>query len=166
MSRRSGGLPVTLFATIMHMKKYRNETWVGLFVLAGLICVGYLTIQLGQMEVMGSDGTTLSARFASVAGLRAGADVEIAGVPVGRVSKITLEPQTAAAIVFMRLDPGIQLAEDTIASVKTAGLIGDKYIKLSPGGSDVILQHGESIVETESAVDLEELISKYIFGNV
>lgn len=148
------------------MNKYRKETWVGVFVLLGLLCVGYLTIHLGRMEVMGGDGSIINAKFTSVTGLRAGADVEIAGVPVGKVSNIRLDHQSGAAVVSMQLDPGVVVDEDTIASVKTAGLIGDKYIKLSPGGSDVILKQGEEIVETESAIDLEELISKYIFGNV
>ncbi len=148
------------------MNKYRKETWVGIFVLLGLLCVGYLTVHLGRMEIMGGDGYTVKATFASVTGLRSGADVEIAGVPVGKVSGIMLDHDTGAAVVSMRMDPHIVLDEDTIASVKTAGLIGDKYIKLSPGGSDVVLEDGEEIVETESAIDLEELISKYIFGNV
>ncbi|AGW14076.1 outer membrane lipid asymmetry maintenance protein MlaD [Megalodesulfovibrio gigas] len=148
------------------MEKYRKETLVGCFVLAGLLCVAYLTINLGRMEVMGGDGYTVRAKFASVAGLRTGADVEVAGVPIGRVAGIALEQETGAAVVSMRINPGVALAEDTIASVKTAGLIGDKYIKLSPGGGDETLTDGGVIAETESAVDLEELISKYIFGNV
>ena len=148
------------------MEKYRKETLVGCFVLAGLLCVAYLTIHLGHMEVLGGDGYTVRARFASVSGLRTGADVEIAGVPIGRVAGIALEQDTGAAIVSLRINPGVTLAEDTMASVKTAGLIGDKYIRLSPGGGDEALKDGDVIAETESAVDLEELISKYIFGNV
>lgn len=148
------------------MEKYRKESLVGVFVLAGLLCVGYLTVRLGQMQVLGGDGYTLRARFASVTGLRQGADVEIAGVPVGAVAGIELEQTTGAAIVFMRIRPEVTLADDTIASVKTAGLIGDRYIKLSPGGGEAQLKDGEAIAETESAIDLEELISKYIFGKV
>lgn len=148
------------------MEKYRKETLVGCFVLAGLLCVAYLTVHLGRMEVIGGAGYTVRARFASVTGLRTGADVEVAGVPVGRVSAIALEHETGAAVVSMRINPGVTLAEDTIASVKTSGLIGDKYIRLSPGGADEVLAEGGVIAETESAIDLEELISKYIFGNV
>ncbi|GAB7080673.1 outer membrane lipid asymmetry maintenance protein MlaD [Megalodesulfovibrio paquesii] len=148
------------------MERYRKETLVGCFVLAGLLCVAYLTIHLGRMEVMGSEGYTVRARFASVTGLRTGADVEVAGVPVGKVSGIALEQETGAAVISMRINPGVALAEDTIASVKTAGLIGDKYIKLSPGGGEDTLKDGDAIAETESAIDLEELISKYIFGKV
>ena len=128
------------------MKKTSVELGVGIFVLIGLVCVGYLTIQLGKMKLLGDDHYFLNARFLSVSGLKAGAQVEIAGVEVGQVDVI--------------------LSDDVIASVKTSGLIGDKFIKLSPGGSDDILEPGDTITDTESALDIEELISKYAFGDV
>ncbi len=139
---------------------------VGIFVLLGLICVGYLTIKLGRMEIFGNSGYTVSAQFSSIAGLRNGANVEIAGVTVGRVVKISINPETFLANVDMRIDKEISLSEDTIASVKTSGLIGDKYIGLEPGGASEILQEGMVIWDTESAVDLESLISKYVFGGI
>lgn len=148
------------------MKKYSKETSVGVFVLICLLCVGYLTVKLGKMEVLGDNTYTLFARFPSVAGLRSGAEVEIAGVPVGKVASISLDNEEALARVVLAIRKDVQLSEDVIASVKTSGLIGDKYIKLTPGGSLDILEPGDEITETESAVDIEELISKYVFGGV
>ena len=147
------------------MKKTSIETWVGIFVLVGLVCVGYLTIKLGKMELVGDNNYPIYARFQSVAGLKKGSQVEIAGVKVGMVDSIFLD-KDKKAIVRMKIDKGLVLTDDVIASVKTAGIIGDKYIKISPGGSDTILKPGEMITETESALDLEELVSKYVFGGV
>ncbi|MBG0775543.1 MAG: outer membrane lipid asymmetry maintenance protein MlaD [Desulfovibrionaceae bacterium] len=148
------------------MHKYGKETWVGIFVLIGLLCVGYLTIKLGKMEVFSDDGYMLTARFANVSGLRTGADVELAGVPVGKVAEIRLDPQTDAAILTLRIQKGVALTDDVIASVKTSGLIGDKYVKLAQGGSPDMLADGDRITETESAVDIQDLIGKYAFGDV
>lgn len=144
------------------------ETAVGLFVLLGLVCTGYLTIKLGRMEVFSDKGFDLAARFDSASGLRSGADVELAGVPVGRVVSITLDPDPmrTQAVVNLKLDKNLHLSDDTIASIKTSGLIGDKYISLSRGGSDTELKNGDTIMETQSPVDLESLISKYAFGGV
>ncbi len=143
-----------------------KEIALGIFVLIGLLCTAYLTVKLGKMEVFGGDGYEISARFGSIAGLRVGAGVEISGVQVGRVSNVTLDMQNAQAMVTLYLDKTVKLTEDTIASVKTSGLIGDKYINLSPGGSDTILGPGDEIIDTESAVDIESLIAKFAFGGV
>lgn len=145
-----------------------RETAVGVFVLLGLICVAYLTIKLGKMEFFSGQGYELSARFDSVSGLRVGADVEMSGVPVGRVVGISLDPDPlrSQAVVRLKLDKDFQLSDDSIASVKTSGLIGDKYVSLSRGGSDKKLASGGTITETESSVDLGSLISKYAFGGV
>jgi phospholipid/cholesterol/gamma-HCH transport system substrate-binding protein len=142
------------------------ELGVGVFVLIGMIAVGYLTIKLGRMEMFQGDYYLVTARFQNVAGLKSGSAVEIAGVPVGRVAAIKVNPENFAAMVEMKIDKGVVLTDDTIASVKTQGLIGDKYIKLSPGGSSADLKNGDTMVETESAIDLEELISRYIMGKV
>lgn len=149
------------------MSKYR-ETAVGIFVLIGLLCVGWMTIKLGRMELFSSKGYEISARFDSATGLRPGADVELAGVPVGRVTSIELDndPLHSQAIVSIRLDRNLHLSDDTIASIKTSGLIGDKYISLSRGGSDEEIKQGGTITETESPMDLESLIAKYAFGGV
>ena len=148
------------------MKKASIETAVGLFVLIGILCVGYLTVKLGKMEIMGKDYYSVDAQFDSVTGLKVGANVEMAGVPIGKVEAIALDPERQVARVRLKIQSSVVLTDDTIASVKTAGMIGDKYIKLSPGGSDLILKSGDTIIETESALDLEELISKYVFGGL
>jgi phospholipid/cholesterol/gamma-HCH transport system substrate-binding protein len=147
------------------VKKSSIETYVGIFVLVGLACVGYLTVKLGKMELIGDNNYPIYAKFQSVSGLKKGAHVEIAGVRIGTIDSIILDKENKA-VVKMKIDKGLSLTDDAIASVKTAGIIGDKYIKISPGGSDTLLKPGETITETESALDIEELISKYVFGGV
>jgi phospholipid/cholesterol/gamma-HCH transport system substrate-binding protein len=148
------------------MKKWSVEVAVGLFVLIGIACVGYLTVRLGKMEIIGDNYYSLNARFQSIAGLKAGSEVELAGVPIGQVEGFSLDQERWMAVVRMKILKDIVLTEDVIASIKTAGLIGDKYIKLSPGVSDISLEPGGMITETESALDIEELISKYVFGKI
>jgi phospholipid/cholesterol/gamma-HCH transport system substrate-binding protein len=148
------------------MKRAGIETAVGIFVAIGLICVGYLTIKLGKMELLGDNHYNLYARFQSVSGLKEGAFIEMAGVRIGKVDSITLDKETQTAMVKMKLQKDVILSDDVIASVTTAGLIGDKYIKISPGGSETILKPDGMITETESSVNLEELISKYVFGSL
>ncbi|MEJ2642057.1 MAG: outer membrane lipid asymmetry maintenance protein MlaD [Desulfosarcinaceae bacterium] len=148
------------------MKKSDFEMAVGVFVLVGILCVGYLTIKLGQMEILGDNHYELKAKFDSVTGLKNGSQVEIAGVKVGQVESITLDPESMMAIAHLKIRKDIELSDDVIAAVKTAGLIGDKYISLIPGGSPDILEPGDTIIETESALDIEELVSKYVFGDV
>ncbi|MBC2712821.1 MAG: outer membrane lipid asymmetry maintenance protein MlaD [Desulfosarcina sp.] len=147
------------------MKKTSVETAVGVFVLIGLISVAYLTIKLGKMEWFGDDYYTLDAWFDSVSGLKAGAQVDMAGVEIGQVADIRLDNERQLAIVRLKIKKGVMLTDDVIASVKTSGLIGDKYIKLTPGGSDRMLKSGGMIIDTESALDIEELVSKYVFGD-
>ncbi|HBG06458.1 MAG: outer membrane lipid asymmetry maintenance protein MlaD [Geobacteraceae bacterium GWC2_58_44] len=140
---------------------------VGIFVLIGILCLGYLSIKLGKLELFGGDHYRVSADFDSVAGLKSGASVEIAGVEVGRVDGISLDPnQTGRARVHLKMRRGVKLQEDIIASVRTRGIIGDKYVLLKPGGSDTVIGAGGSIRETESAVDLEELFSKFVHGQL
>lgn len=142
------------------------ETAVGIFVLIGILSVAYLTVKLGKLELLADNYYVLNARFQSVSGLKKGAQIEIAGVPVGKVDTITFDHERQVALVKLKIELGVVLTDDVIASIKTAGLIGDKYIKLSPGGSDTVLKAGDTIIETESALDIEELISKYAFGKV
>ena len=149
----------------MHVQKYSMEFFVGIFVLIGLLCVSYLTIQLGKMEIFSSKGYTLTAKFSTSTGLRSGANVDIAGVNVGRVIKIELD-QDYYSVVHIRIRDGIKIPDDTGVSIKTNGLIGDKYVSLTPGGaSDYLADRGE-LTETNAPVDIEELISKYVFGGV
>ncbi len=148
------------------MRQSPIETAVGIFVVIGIVCVSYLTIKLGSVELFGSDHYYLEARFQSVSGLKKGAAIEMAGVQVGKVESIFLDLKKQVAVVKLKIQKELILTDDVIASIKTSGLIGDRYISLSPGGSDKILNQGDVITETESAVDLEELVSKYVFGKV
>lgn len=149
----------------MHSKKYSLEFLVGIFVLIGLLCVGYLTIRLGKMELFSDSGYTITAKFDSTTGLRTGANVEIAGVFVGRVTKIELDEEYNSR-VSMRIRNGVKFSGDTGAAVKTSGLIGDKYISLSPGGAENDIVNGGELTETQGSINIEDLISKYVFGSV
>ena len=149
------------------MKKYAMETTVGIFVVIGLLCIGYMTVKLGNIGFFGQDTYPLFARFTSVQGLRDGSSVEMLGIDIGRVQKLTMDQQKQLAVVEFRIKKGIKIYDDAIASIKTEGLIGDRYVSIDPGGaSDVILKPGGVITETESPTDIQELISKYAFGNV
>ena len=148
------------------MQKTSIEMAVGIFMMIGIACVGYLTIQLGKMQWLGDNFYALDARFKSAAGLKTGSQIEIAGVQVGQVGSIQFDPKRQMALVQLKIQKSIVLTDDVIASVKTSGLIGDRYIKLTPGGSDLVLKPGDQITDTESAIDFEDLISKYVFGKV
>lgn len=148
------------------MKRFNVEFFVGLFVLAGILSIGYLTIKLGKLNVFSGNTYLVSAQFSNVSGLTTGARIEVSGVEVGSVKSISLNNTDQVAVLTLQINAGIVLTDDVIASVKISGLIGDKYIKLTLGGSDTVLGDGDIIEETESVVDLEELISKYVFGGV
>ena len=145
------------------MRQFSLEFFVGLFVIAGLICLTYLSVKLGDLDWVGEDSYDLTAKFVSVSGLKEGAFVEIAGVRVGTVHRLELDQEYYEAKATLRIDNEVKIQEDAIASVRTQGIIGDKFIKISPGGSDIYLEEGMEIVETEPAISLEELLSKYIF---
>jgi len=145
------------------MQRWTVETYVGLFVVAGLAGIFFLATKMGEVGVFQPETYTVKAHFSSVSGLRPGAFVELAGVRVGKVEKIQLDPDTYEALLTMAVEHGVELQEDTIASIRTAGIIGDRFVKLTPGGADTLLEDGDEIVETESAISLEELVSKYIF---
>jgi phospholipid/cholesterol/gamma-HCH transport system substrate-binding protein len=147
------------------MKRSWVEVAVGVFVILGVLALGYLSIKLGKVELWGQQGYPVIADFPTVGGLKAGTSVEIAGVEVGRVESIGLSPDYQARVIF-RIKPGITLQEDVIASIKTKGLIGEKFVRLNPGGSDRIIPPNGKIREVEAPVDFEELLSKYIFGKV
>ncbi len=148
------------------MKKYALETTVGLFVVIGLLCVGYMTVQLGNVSLWGKDTYILNARFTTVSGLKVGSPVEIYGIQVGRVDKLDIDPEKQMARVELEIKKGIKVFDDGSASVKTAGLIGDKFVKIDPGGAGTLLQPGGTITETTSALDIEDLIGRYAFGEV
>ncbi|MBM4119492.1 MAG: outer membrane lipid asymmetry maintenance protein MlaD [Nitrospira sp.] len=146
------------------MEKAKLELVVGVFVLIGIGCLGYLSIKLGKLEVIGGDRYHIEAEFDTVSGLRPGATIEIAGVEVGRVQSIRLKQDRAVAT--FAVNQGITLYDDTIASVKTRGIIGEKFVSLSLGGGGSELKPGGRIRDTESGLDLEELVSQYVHGKV
>jgi len=146
------------------MERGKLELVVGLFVLVGVICLGYLAIKLGKLELVGGDYYEIQAEFSSTSGLKNGASVEIAGVEVGRVKDIGLREDRAQ--VVLAIQDGITIYDDAIASIKTRGIIGEKFMELSPGGAGEPLKNGSTIVDTESGIDLEQVISQFIHGNV
>jgi len=147
------------------MKKMNLEMIVGLFLLAGFACFSYLAVKMGDIKMFQNETYPVTARFTSISGLKEGSIVELAGVNVGKVSQIELDPGDYEAVVHLDIDKSVKLQDDSIASIRTAGIIGDKYIKLTPGGSDMILGAGDEIEETEPSISLEELVSKYIFDS-
>jgi phospholipid/cholesterol/gamma-HCH transport system substrate-binding protein len=146
------------------MRRSALDVAVGVFVLIGLLALGWLSVRLGRVELFGGAGYTVLADFPSVGGLKAGSSVEIAGVEVGRVDGITLYDFQARVVMTIKSD--VKLQEDAIASIKTRGLIGEKFIKINPGGSEKLIKPNGKITEVEPPVDIEELISKYVFGKV
>jgi len=146
------------------MERSRANIAVGVFVILGMVALGYLSIKLGQVSFLGGRGYAVTVDFPSVGGLKPGSAVEIAGVEIGRVESIGLADYQAR--VTLRVQTGIKLQDDAIASIKTKGLIGEKYIRISPGGSEKIIPPNGKIREVEAPVDFEELLSKYIFGKV
>ncbi len=139
----------------------KTELAVGIFLIIGILSLFFLSIKLGKVELFDTRYYSITALFDSITGLKKGASVEIAGVPVGKVSKITMKDYMA--LVEMSILKGNNIPDDSIASIRTKGVIGDKFVKLSPGGSEENFQDGDNIFDTESAISLEELISKYIF---
>ncbi len=146
------------------MKRFDLELAVGIFTIAGVIALSYLSIRLGNLEFVGKKGYDVYAIFSNTGGLKDGSSIEIAGVDVGKVKSISLDKYQAR--VVMNLRDEVKIQEDVIASIKTRGLIGEKYIEITPGGSDKMLAPGERIRETQPAVDIEGLISKFVFGKI
>jgi phospholipid/cholesterol/gamma-HCH transport system substrate-binding protein len=142
----------------------RTEIIVGVFVLLGIACLGYLAIKLGKLEVLGNSGYMVYADFPSVAGLKIGDPVEIAGVKVGRVDAMGLADDRAR--LQLRMQDGVKLQEDAIASVRARGLIGDKFVLITPGASDKIIPPSGKIRETESPPDIPDLIGKIVGGDL
>ena len=145
------------------MKKTNLEITVGVFLLAGFISFSWLAVKMGDINPFANETYPVTARFNSISGLKEGATIELAGVIVGKVSQIELDAGEYEAVVHLNVEKTVALTDDSIASIRTSGIIGDKYIKLTPGGSEIMLEAGDEIDETESAISLEELVSKYIF---
>jgi len=145
------------------MKRFNVEVGVGIFMVVGFLAFTYLAVRLGDLPWLQQSTYPITADFTSVSGLKVGAPVETAGVPIGRVAGIDLDPQSFDATVRLAIDAVVKLPEDSIASIRTAGIIGDRYVDIAPGGAEEVLAAGGKIEETEAAINLEQLVSKYIF---
>lgn len=146
------------------MRKFNIEMGVGLFMVVGIICLGYLSIRMGKLEIMGGNTYDITAVFSNSGGIKTGSSVVIAGVDIGRVKEITLSEYQASLVLSIPVE--IKIQEDAIASVKTKGLIGEKFIDITPGGSEEILKSGDRLRETQPAIDMEQLISNFVFGKI
>ena len=148
------------------MGNSRMEITVGVFLVMGFLALGWLAMQLGEVSwLTGPKSYTLNAEFNNISGVKLGADIQISGVTVGKVRQLRLNEDNLA-MVAMQIDKGVKVPVDSIASVKSQGIIGDKFIQITLGGDETAYQPGETIVDTESAVDLESLISKFAFGQM
>jgi phospholipid/cholesterol/gamma-HCH transport system substrate-binding protein len=147
------------------MNKINIELITGIFVIIGIAAFTWLAVSVAGATFTEQPGYTLSARFTSISGLRAGAIVEGAGVRIGTVSSIEFDPEAFEAIVKLRINEGVPIQEDAIAAIRTQGIIGEKFINIIPGGFDDLLVDGDEIHDTESSISLEELVSKYIFSS-
>ncbi len=147
------------------MKGTQLERIVGVFVLGSLACMSYFALKLGSVSLKPSETYLVEARFTNAAGLIAGSEVSVAGVPIGSVTRMKLG-EDFSAWVELKLRKDYKIPADSIASIRGHGLLGDKYVALSPGGGDELLIAGSKITDTESAVDLESLLSRFAFGSM
>ena len=148
------------------MKKYSKETVVGIFVVIGLVCIGYMTVKLGNVGFLGDNTYSLYARFSAVTGLRIGNPVSMLGLEVGRVENFRMDQENQVIQVEFRINNGVEIYDDAIASIKTEGLIGDKYVAIDPGGGGDLLANGDTITDTNSPTEIMDLVSKYAFGDL
>ena len=148
------------------MKKYSQETVAGIFVFIGLLALVYMAVKLGELSLFGDDTYLLTTRFSTVSGLREGNPVEMLGIEVGKVEKLSMDQEKQQAVASLKIKKGVQIYSDAMASIKTAGLIGDRFVSISPGGGGELLKPCEAIVETEPPMDIAELIKKYAFGSI
>ncbi|MCW5211735.1 outer membrane lipid asymmetry maintenance protein MlaD [Desulfobulbus sp. TB] len=148
------------------MNNSRLEITVGAFLVLGFVAFGWLALQLGEVSWFSDAKTyTIDAEFENISGVKVGAEVQIAGVAIGSVIKLNLSKDDLA-VATLQINKDIRLAKDSMASVKSQGIIGDKIIQITPGGDEEMYQPGDVLVDTESSVDLESLISKFAFGSV
>jgi phospholipid/cholesterol/gamma-HCH transport system substrate-binding protein len=146
------------------MNRSTLDFWVGIFVVIGIGAIVFLALRVGNLTSLTTTPSyRLEARFDNIGGLKLRAPVKAAGVAVGRVDRITLDPKTYEAVVTLRIDKGFEFTKDTIASILTSGLLGEVYIGLSSGGDPQLLADGAEIRKTQSAVVLEKLISQFLF---
>lgn len=148
------------------MRKYQYETVAGFFLVIGLVCVAYMTVKLGDLSFFGDGSYVLHARFTTVSGLRVGNPVRMFGLEVGRIGKLGLDQKDQLAVVELKMNKDVKVYGDAVASIKSAGLIGDRFISIDPGGAEEVLKPGATITQTQPPIDVEELIGKYAFGDV
>ncbi|MEJ5300026.1 MAG: outer membrane lipid asymmetry maintenance protein MlaD [Thermodesulforhabdaceae bacterium] len=147
-------------------RNYKSiEIMVGFFILLGILAMGYVSLKLGKIGILNRDEYIVYATFSNVSGLKKKAPVTMSGVEIGRVENITLNGSGRAKVALV-INKNVKLSEDCIASIKTMGIIGDKYIAISQGGLDSYIQPGGEITDTLPPLDVEELISKFVFGKV
>lgn len=148
------------------MKSTYVDIFVGLFLIIGFAALGWLALQLGEIPwITGSRTYTVNAEFSNISGVNTGADIQVAGVKIGTVRRLSLS-EDAYAMVAMQINRDVKIPLDSVASVKSKGIIGDKFIQISLGGDEEVFKEGDILTETESTVDLESLISKFAFGKV
>ena len=147
----------------MGPERKRLEFSVGLFLIIGLFCLGYLSFSLGHFN-FGKNSYEVKAVFPKVAGLKTKADVTMAGVPIGEVEDVKLKEGRAE--IIMSINKDVKLEDDSIASIKTMGIIGEKYVSITPGASENYIKAGGTIRETQPPIDIESLISRFVFGSV
>jgi phospholipid/cholesterol/gamma-HCH transport system substrate-binding protein len=136
---------------------------VGLFALAGIVALAILSLRLGKIELFNNKGYVIYANFDNISGLKTGDQVEIAGVQVGKVISISLKDYRAS--VGLQINDGVHVDTEAIASIKTSGIIGDKYVSISLGGGEHDIADGGVIRRTQSAFVLEDAIGQLINGN-
>jgi len=146
------------------MENRKLEIAVGLFLLIGLGCLAYLSLKLGEIKLWGSSDYIVYATFSNVGGLKNKATVTMAGVTIGQVENIRLKD--GQALVTLTIHKDVKLEEDVIASIKTMGIIGDKYLAVSPGAAEQYIENGGKIMDTQPPLDIEEMIGKFVFGKV
>ena len=146
------------------MNRSTIDLWVGIFVAIGIAAIIFLSLRVGNLlTATNAPGYHVEAAFDNIGGLKLRAPVKAAGVVVGRVDRIQLDPKSYQAVVSMRIDQGYQFSRDTIASILTSGLLGEVYIGLDSGGDPQNLADGGRITKTQSAVVLEKLIGQFMF---
>lgn len=148
------------------MMKLKKETAVGIFVIMGLLAVIYMSVKLGNVQLFSDKYYLVKADFSDISGLKTNAPVQMFGVEIGFVSEIALDQKKGMANVSMMLLKEVELTDDAIAAIKTNGLIGDKYVKIVPGGLGEPVEPGDTLFDTQPSIDLEDLISKFAFGEV
>ncbi len=138
------------------------ETVMGAVVLT--VAGGFLYFAYSNSNVKKVDGYQLTADFSNISGIGLGSDVRVGGIKVGVIESLTLDPETYEAVAKMRIEKNVKLPKDSSAAVQSAGLLGEKFIAITPGGDEAMLKTGDVIAYTQASVNLEEMIGKFMFS--